>query len=68
MANIALYTVHSLRVTAAVALHQADVSLDDICFRPRWHSDAVKRYLRDCARLVDETTLAGPAEAYFDAS
>jgi hypothetical protein len=47
---------HSLRVSACVALHNAGVSLDDITFRLRWNSDAVKAYIRDCARTVDELT------------
>jgi hypothetical protein len=47
---------HSLRVSACVALHNAGVSLDDITFRLRWNSDAVKAYIRDCARTIDELT------------
>jgi hypothetical protein len=47
---------HSLRVSACVALHNAGVSLDDIIFRLRWNSDAVKAYIRDCARTVDDLT------------
>jgi hypothetical protein len=47
---------HSLRVSACVALHNAGVSLDDITFRLWWNSDAVKAYIRDCARTVDDLT------------
>jgi hypothetical protein len=47
---------HSLRVSACVALHNAGVSLDDITFCLRWNSDAVKAYICDCARTVDELT------------
>jgi hypothetical protein len=47
---------HSLRVTACVALHNAGVGIDDICFRLRWNSDAVKLYLRDGFRDVGSFT------------
>jgi hypothetical protein len=57
---------HSLRVTAAVALHNAGVSLDDIAFRLRWNSDAVKLYIRDCYRTIGELTCKALAGAYAD--
>ena len=57
---------HSLRVTAAVALHNAGVSLDDITFRLRWNSDAVRLYIRDCNRTIDELTSCAIAGAYAD--
>ena len=57
---------HSLRVTAAVALHNAGVSLDDIAFRLRWNSDAVKLYIRDCYRTIGELTCRALAGAYSD--
>lgn len=56
---------HSLRVTAAVALHNAGVSIDDISFRLRWNSDAVKLYLRDCWRLVGPVTEQAVSGAYL---
>ena len=43
---------HSLRVTAAVALHNAGVPIDVITVRLRWNSDAVKVYLRDSKFLA----------------
>jgi hypothetical protein len=54
--NAHCIVAHSLRVSACVALHNAGVSLDDITFRLRWNSDAVKAYIRDCARTIDELT------------
>jgi hypothetical protein len=59
---------HSLRVTAAVALHNAGVSLDDISFRLRWNSDAVKLYIRDCYRTIGDLTCRTLAGAYADVS
>ena len=47
---------HSNRVTAAVALYNAGVKIEDIAFRLRWNSDAVRFYLRDCFRTVGELT------------
>lgn len=57
---------HSLRVTAAVALHNAGVSLEDIAFRLRWNSDAVKLYIRDCYRTIGDLTCRALAGAYAD--
>ena len=57
---------HSLRVTAAVALNNAGVSVDDIAFRLRWNSDAVKLYLRDCYRLVGPMTMQAVTGAYVN--
>ena len=50
---------HSIRVFACVALKNAGVSEEDIVYRLRWNSDAVKFYTRDCYRLSD--TLTGQA-------
>jgi hypothetical protein len=47
---------HSNRVTAAVALYNASVSIEDISFRLRWNSDAVSFYLRDCYRTIGDLT------------
>lgn len=57
---------HSLRVTAAVALHNAGVSLDDIAFRLRWNSDAVKLYIRDCYRTIGDLTSRALVGAFAD--
>jgi hypothetical protein len=57
---------HSLRVTAAVALNNAGVSLDDIAFCLRWNSDAVKLYIRDCYRMINNLTCKALAGAYAD--
>jgi len=56
---------HSLRITAAVALQSAGVSVQDISFRLRWHSDAVLGYLRDCNRLIGQGTIAAVNGAYL---
>lgn len=57
---------HSLRVTAAVALNNAGVSLKDIAFRLRWTSDAVELYIRDCYRYVGPVTESALAGAYLE--
>jgi hypothetical protein len=56
---------HCIRVTAAVLLSNAGVSIDDIAFRLRWNSDAVKLYIRDNDRLVDELTARVVAGAFL---
>ena len=56
---------HSFRVTAAVALSNAEVSIDDITFRLRWNSDAVRRYLRDGARAITELSFKAMQGAYM---
>jgi hypothetical protein len=53
---INLLQSHSIRITAAVALFNAGVSLDDIAHRLRWNSDAIKLYIRDCSRLIGTVT------------
>lgn len=57
---------HSLRVTAAVALYNAGVDIDDISFRLRWNSDAVKLYIRDCYRTIGALTSRALAGAFAD--
>jgi hypothetical protein len=54
--NIQLFQAHSIRITACVALDNAGVAHEDIAFRLRWNSDAIKGYLRDCFRHVGELT------------
>jgi hypothetical protein len=54
--NIKLFQAHSIRITACVALDNAGVAHEDIAFRLRWNSDAIKGYLRDCFRHVGELT------------
>jgi hypothetical protein len=54
--NIRLFQPHSLRITACVALDNAKVPHEDIAFRLRWNSDAIKAYLRDGAKHIGELT------------
>lgn len=63
--NIHRIVSHSNRVTAAVALHNAGVSIEDISFRLRWNSDAVKFYLRDCFKSIGTFTSQALAGAYL---
>jgi hypothetical protein len=62
--HIDRFMAHCIRVTGAVLLSNAGVPVDDIAFRLRWKSDAVKLYLRDNDRLVDELTSKVVAGAY----
>jgi len=55
--NAALMVSHSNRVTAAVTLQNAGLSIDNIAFRLRWSPESVKHYLRDCSHAVGELTL-----------
>jgi hypothetical protein len=55
---------HSFRVTAAVILFNAGVPIEDIAYRLRWHSDSVKKYLRDCGRTIKDLSLRTMAGAY----
>ena len=50
--HISRLVTHSNRVTAAVALFNAGVVIEDIAFRLRWNSDAIRFYLRDCFRTI----------------
>ena len=59
-------TSHSMRVFAAVILKQMGVSDEDIAFRLRWNSDAVKLYTRDCQRTIDDLTGKAFAGAFAD--
>jgi len=62
--NIEQLMSHSFRVTAAVALSNAGVPLEDIAYRLRWNSDAVKRYIRDSKRYIHELTFLAMHGAY----
>jgi hypothetical protein len=54
--NIKHIDAHSNRVTAAVALSNAGLSIDEIAFRLRWKPESVEHYLRDCARAIGGLT------------
>lgn len=56
---------HGIRVTAAVLLSNAGVAVDDISFRLRWNSDAVKLYLRDNDRMVSDLSSKVVAGAFL---
>jgi hypothetical protein len=49
---------HSNRVTAAVALSNAGLTIDEIAFRLRWKPASVDHYLRDCSTAVGRLTEA----------
>ena len=57
---------HSLHVTAAVALSNAGVSLDDIEFCLHWNSEAVKLYIWDCYCTIGDLMCKALAGAYAD--
>ena len=57
---------HSIRVFACVALKDAGVAEEDIVYRLRWNSDAVKFYTRDCYRLSDTLTGLALLGAFHD--
>jgi DNA-binding NarL/FixJ family response regulator len=46
--NITRLVSHSNRVTAAVALHAAGLSIEYIAYRLRWKAASVETYLREC--------------------
>lgn len=53
---------HSNRVTAAVALANAGLTVDEIAFRLRWKPASVEHYLRDCYNQIGKycnSTIAG---------
>ena len=50
--------VHSLRVGAAVMLHAAGFTADDIKFELRWRSDAFRDYLRNILCLATTKSLS----------
>ena len=56
---------HSNRVTAAVALYNAGVSIEDIAFRLRWSPESVKFYLRETMIKADAMTLAAIRGAWM---
>jgi hypothetical protein len=64
--RIKLLQSHSIRIFACVALLNAGVSIDDIVYRLRWNSDAVKQYLRDCHRMIDHLTQQAILGAFHD--
>jgi len=45
--NIDRFASHSNRITAAVALSQANMSIDEIAHRLRWKKESVEHYLRE---------------------
>lgn len=64
--NVSAFMMHSLRVTACLALWAAGFSEEQIAFRLRWHSDAIRLYIREAAFSVDAFTLAAARYAYSD--
>jgi DNA-binding NarL/FixJ family response regulator len=47
---------HSNRVTAAVALRAAGLSIEDIAYRLRWKAASVETYLRECYQSIGDVT------------
>lgn len=54
--NVKRIVAHSLRVTAAVALFNMGLSIDEIAFRLRWQPQSVQHYLRECSKHSDTRT------------
>jgi hypothetical protein len=54
--NIKRFASHSNRVTAAVALSQSNMSINDIAHRLRWKPESVEHYLRESARDIGAFT------------
>jgi hypothetical protein len=54
--NIHLFQAHSIRISACVDLDNAEVPHDEIAFRLRLSSDAMKGYLRNCPRHIGDLT------------
>jgi hypothetical protein len=54
--HIHLLQSHSNRITAAVALFNANVPIPTIAHRLRWSEESVKFYLRDCFKAVGPLT------------
>lgn len=54
--NISRFASHSNRVTAAVALSQAGLTIDDIAHRLRWKPESVAFYLRESASDIGQYT------------
>lgn len=64
--HIKCFASHSNRVTAAVALSQSNMSIDDIAHRLRWKRDSVDHYLRESARDIGAFTANTIAGAQRD--
>jgi DNA-binding NarL/FixJ family response regulator len=47
---------HTNRVTAAVALRAAGLSIEDIAYRLRWKAASVETYLRECYQSIGDVT------------
>jgi hypothetical protein len=56
--RLSCFVSHSNRVTAAVALQKAGLSIDAIAFRLRWQPASVSHYLRECTDDADAFTTA----------
>jgi len=56
--SLALFTSHSIRVGACVALHAGGVSQQDIKFALRWRSDSFYAYLRNLPCQAARTAAA----------
>jgi hypothetical protein len=54
--NITRLVSHSNRVTAAVALRAAGLSIEDIAHRLRWKAASVETYLRECYQAIGDIT------------
>jgi hypothetical protein len=54
--NIKCFASHSNRVTAAVALSQANLSYDEIAHRLRWKRESVEWYLRETTHDIGQFT------------
>jgi hypothetical protein len=54
--NISRLVSHSNRVTAAVALRAAGLSIEDIAHRLRWKAASVETYLRECYQSIGDVT------------
>jgi hypothetical protein len=66
--NIDRFASHSNRVTAAVALHHAGMSIDDIAQRLRWKPLSVSFYLRETTQDIGQytiQTIVGAQRAYM---
>ena len=56
--HVTRIVAHSNRVTAAVALYAAGVSIKEIAFRLRWEEESVDHYLRESFQAIGNLTLA----------
>ncbi|GKY90331.1 hypothetical protein MPSEU_000007100 [Mayamaea pseudoterrestris] len=54
--NITRIVAHSNRVTAAVALNNSGMSIEEIAFRLRWSPPSVHHYLRECSEKIGTLT------------